>query len=238
MLKKLIITQILLIVGLGCIFFLPKTYGIRESILVASLPDQVGVWTGHPVPTPEKVIRELAKDTRFDQKYYAREVPSRVGKIDVAKVFVVLSGNDMNNSIHRPERCFTAQGLTIVNSSYLDIDVGFDKKLRVRRLLSETKVGANNITYYWFCGASKITSSHYERTLTDMRDRLVTGTNQRWAYITVASDFGYEESSEHNHRARTEEETDQMLAELISSMFSSTHRVDQLEDWKKVSSLP
>ena len=44
-----------------------------------------------------------------------------------------------------------------------------------------------NLTYYWFVGNNDVTNSHFERTWFDIRDRLVHGYNQRWAYITVAA---------------------------------------------------
>ena len=43
------------------------------------------------------------------------------------------------------------------------------------------------MTYYWFVGHTDTTSSHIWRTWLDMRDRLIHGYNQRWAYITVAA---------------------------------------------------
>jgi len=233
MLRKLVILQAVALLGLGSIFMLPRTYGMRESALLPNLPDGVEGWVGHAEEVPEKVERELADDTRFDQKFYVRETPGRIGKVDVAKAFVVLSGNDMNNSIHRPERCFRAQGLTILGSSVVEIEVGYNKTLKARRLLSRSAAGHQNITYYWFTGAAKLTTSHYDRTITDMIDRLRTGTNQSWAYITVAADFGYEESSEHRRAAKTEAATDEMLTDLIAKLFEPTHKVDQLAGWSK-----
>ena len=44
-----------------------------------------------------------------------RRTPNTEDKIDVINTFIVLSGDDMNNSIHRPERCLAAQGLRITS---------------------------------------------------------------------------------------------------------------------------
>ena len=41
--------------------------------------------------------------------------------------------------------------------------------------------------YYWFAGHTDTTGSHFARTWFDVRDRLMHGYNQRWAYITVSA---------------------------------------------------
>jgi hypothetical protein len=42
---------------------------------------------------------------------------------DQVLVSIVLSGHDLDNSIHRPERCLPAQGWTIVDSTSLSLPV-------------------------------------------------------------------------------------------------------------------
>ena len=44
-----------------------------------------------------------------------------------------------------------------------------------------------NLNYYWFVGYSDITASHFRREYLDLKDRLLHGYNQRWAYVTVAA---------------------------------------------------
>ena len=102
-----------------------------------------------------------------------------------------------------------------------------------RRLLCRHReTGFSRISYYWFTGAAIITPSHYKRTLTDMWDRLVTGTNQRWAYVTISSEL-FEESAEHPFAKHSPEETDAMLTDFISRVFDQIHRTDQLSgDWE------
>ena len=46
---------------------------------------------------------------------------------------------------------------------------------------------AYHVMYYWFVGHDDVTGSHFARTWLDVRDRLLHGYNQRWAYITVSS---------------------------------------------------
>ena len=176
MLRKLIITQFVLAFGLGAIYLLPKTYGIRESAIIMTLPSQLGEWEGkHSEPSPQ-VLASLADDTGYEQAEFYRPTEGRYQKFDRISAFIVLSGDDMNNSIHRPERCLDAQGFDILETSVVSLDVGYGSSLPARRLLCRHReTGFSRISYYWFTGAAIITPSHYKRTLTDMWDRLVTG---------------------------------------------------------------
>lgn len=229
--RKLIISQLIL-AGLALILVLPKTFGMRQSAIIMSLPTQVGEWQGRKSEPHPKVIESLADDTIFEQARYHRPTSGKIGRFDSLAAFIVLSGQDMNNSIHRPERCHRAQGKEIIESSLLQIDVGSEKKLPVRRLLSKQPDGSMDITYYWFTGAQIVTPSHYKRTLTDMVDRLKTGANQHWAYVTLATSFGFEESDDMPISAHPEEHCDAMLVKFTKDVFRKIHRTDQLKgDW-------
>jgi hypothetical protein len=116
----------------------------------------------------------------------------------VAHVSIVLSGFDLANSIHRPERCMPAQGHEIYQSEKLAVAVKNDRQVPVRRLLSiqtlkdeeGNVVSRNNaVTYYFFVGHERITENHTRRTLFDIKDRLVNGEAQGWAYISVTMEF-------------------------------------------------
>ena len=72
MIRKLIICQALLGIGLGSIYLLPKGYKIRESAIVMILPDTVKEWFGESMETSEVVINALADDTNFAQSQYKR----------------------------------------------------------------------------------------------------------------------------------------------------------------------
>ena len=100
MLRKLIICQALLGIGLGSIYLLPRGYKIRESAIIMILPNAVQEWFGESIETSEVVINALADDTNYVQSQYKRRTPGTKDKIDIASAFVVLSGDDMNNSIH------------------------------------------------------------------------------------------------------------------------------------------
>jgi hypothetical protein len=46
------------------------------------------------------------------------------------------------------------------------------------------------VTYYWFVGYDAMTASHFMRTMIDVKDRILYGHNQRWAYVTATAVFG------------------------------------------------
>ena len=228
-LRNLLIAQLVLVIGLACIFVLPKTHGIRDSAIIMSLPTFVGKWHGRKIEVSTQEVKSLAKDTDHEKKSYRRFSPSKLGEFEFINAFIVLSGNDMNNSIHRPERCLPAQGLVLESSSSVKIDIGNGRELTVTRLKSHLPLEDHripNLTYYWFTGASNLTNSHYMRTFLDMKDRIVTGTNQRWAYVTVAAEYGVDWID--GRANQTEEEADQMIREFIVDVFDSIHKEDKL----------
>ncbi|MEC9035991.1 MAG: EpsI family protein [Verrucomicrobiota bacterium] len=232
MIRKLIICQALLGIGLGSIYLLPRGYKIRESAIIMILPNTVDEWFGESMETSEVVINALADDTNYAQSQYKRRTPGTEDKIDITSAFVVLSGDDMNNSIHRPERCLAAQGFEILSSEEILIPINEKYNVPTRRLLSKhLRTGVKQISYYWFTGAKKITASHYNRTFTDIFDRLTTGTNQRWAFVNITSPI-IEDRNAHPFAVHSIEETDQLISDFISNIFILIHNEDQLgADW-------
>jgi hypothetical protein len=51
-------------------------------------------------------------------------------------------------------------------------------------------VELNCVTYYFFVGHDRITNDHLGRTFVDMKDRLIKGMDQRWAYVSASMWFG------------------------------------------------
>jgi hypothetical protein len=72
-----------------------------------------------------------------------------------------------------------------------------------------------NLHYYWFAGYHHLTASHLERTFLDIQDRILKGYNQRWAYITVASDI----TEKLTRFGRSESQTDAMIQDFIGQIF-------------------
>jgi EpsI family protein len=189
MIKRLATLQFVLLVGLGSVFILPKDIRVQPSAINPSLPPMIGDWQGRDeeVSAGERAI--LGPDTQFSRKVYSKGT-------DEISVSIVLSGPDMNTSIHRPERCLPAQGWTIVNSETIAVPID-PQPLRATRLQNVHSVQLSNgrpftlrdVCYYWFVGQSDTTPSHYERAWIDIRDRVLKGRNQQWAYVTVTSNI-------------------------------------------------
>ena len=231
--RRLLTGMLLLTLGLSAMYLLPKTYGVRQSAIVMSLPLIVDDWYGRKLEVSTLEKKSLATDTEQEKAEYQRYAPDKPGEVDLLNAFIVLSGDDMNNSIHRPERCLPAQGYILESRGEKEIDLGDGRVLKAMRLVSHHSTikapnGSNmpNLTYYWFVGAKEITNGHYSRTFIDMRDRLFTGANQRWAYVTVQANFDIDWSPQIAHR--TEEEADNMIGEYIKKVFMKIHKTEDI----------
>jgi len=191
---------------LSAIYFLPQAGKIAESAIKMELPGQEDGWTFKTIPPSPEELGALSKDTQFSK---AICLSPRVGEInaegflipDRVDLSVVLSGYDLNNSIHRPERCMPAQGHQILSSSDRQITLNNGRTITVKRLLSTQKVPTTSshegpsarfdcVTYYFFVGHDQTTHDHLKRTFIDMQDRLVRGMDQRWAYVSMSMWFG------------------------------------------------
>ena len=189
--SRLAILLAVLLAGLGSIFLLPQQLGFQPVGVEAELPKMVGGWYGQDLAVSDKEKSVLGEDkgTSITRMAYRNGVGFEI----VASI--VLSGEDMSRSIHRPERCMPAQGFTVIDKSTVPVVLPDRGMIRVTRLQNVRNVPAEdgapnsiyNLTYYWFVGHTDTTDSHIVRTWLDMKDRLVHGYNQRWAYITVAA---------------------------------------------------
>ncbi len=193
--KPVYLLVFLALAGLSLVFALPEQTRLLPSAVKLEWPDVSGNWVKvrDLEPSPQE-IAILAADTVFSKaQFYDRN--SRV----TLEVGIVLSGDDVNDSIHRPERCLIAQGHSGLRRKTLDIPLAGGGELPVTRLHTRIdrqlpsedgtprRIAFNSLTYYWFVGHEMVTSSHYARTFKDVSDRLIKGSNQRWAYITLSA---------------------------------------------------
>ncbi|MES2474568.1 MAG: EpsI family protein [Verrucomicrobiota bacterium] len=191
---------------LATVHLLPAAGEMAKSAVNMELPSKAGAWEFRPLPVSEEELKILSADTSFSKAYCLR---AREGEVDLASgmaipdridLSVVLSGHDLNNSIHRPERCMPAQGHVIGNSSNVEITLSEGRTFTVKRLLSVHTIPTNEartefvsfncVTYYFFVGHDSITQDHLKRTLVDMKDRLLHGMDQRWAYVSASMWYG------------------------------------------------
>lgn len=200
-----LLLPVFVVAALSSIYFLPTAGEVAQSAVRMELPEEGGGWFFKQQVASEAEKETLAKDTEFskaiclkprpgefDEKGYA--IPDRVD------LSVVLSGSDINNSIHRPERCMPAQGHNIISSIDRRIDLDNGRTIEVKRLQSVQRIPSNEerteflelncLTYYFFIGHDRITNDHLGRTFVDMKDRLLKGMDQRWAYVSTSMWFG------------------------------------------------
>jgi hypothetical protein len=234
------ILPVTLCLGLALIYVLPSVGDIAESAVKMELPKAKDDWSFQLIPPSEAEIRTLASDTEFSKAVCMRPRPRSFfdtsdPQFDRIDFSIVLSGHDLNNSIHRPERCMPAQGHNIISSRKVSIELENGRVLTARRLLSVQSIPTNEqrtefmrlnaITYYFFIGHDRITHDHLSRTFIDMKDRLLRGMDQRWAYATTSSWFGKLPWLEDEI---TEESVDAKLIEFIRGI------AERQIDWEQV----
>lgn len=222
--KRLLQVQAVLLAGFGSVFLLPHSNKTSPAGIAMTLPNVVGVWIGDDAAVTRKELDTLAKDTQFARKIYTGPEGDQI------LVSIVLSGDDMTNSIHRPERCLPAQGWQMRSSSNRIIQIPGGKSLGVTRLQNartlqtrdKRRLTVTNLDYYWFIGYKDMTASHLTRTEIDLRDRIMYGYSQRWAYVTVAANV----TKGIWRPERTEEQTAAMLDEFIQQLAPRLQRPD------------
>ena len=219
--KRLLALELVLLLGFGSVFLLPKKLEIEPAAIEPALPTFVGEWYGADQAVTQGEKESLGPDTQFVRKLYTN------ARGDQMFVSIVFSGPDMATSIHRPERCLPAQGWTVTDTRIAQIPIG-KKALRATRLHNVRNVhngtappvSIYSLDYYWFVGHDAQTPSHLQRTWIDIRDRVLKGQNQQWAYVTVVSTItkGFQPFG------RSETETDEMIKNFIRELVPQLQR--------------
>ena len=186
---------------LSLIPLMPEEVTLLPSAANPDLPlnyDLSG-WHGTKTQESEKERILLSADTKFSKAIYRYVNPiSYTHEEPAINVSFVYSGSDLNESIHRPERCLPAQGHLDLSGRDEKLTLSDGQELTFRRLSSRTlidnKAGQHiyHIHYYVFVGSDIICSSHLVRTAKDIWDRITTGRVQRWAYIQIGTQWGKE----------------------------------------------
>ncbi len=205
---------------LSLVFIVPENTDLLPSAANPELPLDTAIpgWYGVKTQESEEERVTLSADTSFSKAIYhhinpityQREAPS-------VNVSFVYSGSDLNNSIHRPERCLPAQGHLDMTGRDEIIELANSKALTFRRLSTRTPAAhpgehsLHHIHYYVFVSSDTICSSHLERTFWDIYNRIVDGRVQRWAYIQIGSYWGEEIGI-------TEQQADNYLHALIRDL--------------------
>jgi len=211
--RRLATLLVVVAIGMGSVFVLPHQLGYQPVGAELSLPEFLGEWWGKDGQVLEKERDVLGRDTDFARKIYTS------GAGDSILASVVLAGQDMMTSIHRPERCLTAQGWQVGHQSKRVINLPGSgplettrlQNLKYIRLENGTSVPVNNLCYYWFIGADARAATHEERVWRDMLDRITKGYNQRWAMVMISAEI----TKDLRRFGRDERETDAMLQDFI-----------------------
>ena len=238
--KRPVFLLILVTSLLSSAYLLPA-FVQTESAISLEIPKKLGGWESHVIPESPEERSTLAKDTIFSKAACLREKPGDRSffqtdiPVQRADISIVLSGHDLANSIHRPERCMPAQGHLIHSTEKQSVEVAGHGVFPARRLLSTKekivdgkKATYDFVTYYFFVGHDRITEDHTRRTLFDISDRLFKGQAQRWAYVSVSTEYRADKStgrSELSDLAGADLSLRQMLSDLAVGNI----------DWKLIS---
>ncbi len=226
---------------LSAIYVLPKVGAVAQSAVKMELPESSGNWSfENQVASPEE-IGTLAADTQFAKAICLSPRPGEVNvdgylipdRLDLS---IVLSGSDINNSIHRPERCMPAQGHNITSSSDQELKLDNGREFPTKRLISVQRLPTNKqrteflklncLTYYFFVGHDQVTNDHLGRTFIDIKDRLLHGMDQRWAYASVSMWYGKVPWIE---KEVTEAEADQKIRKFLIEFAEKQISWDQVK---------
>lgn len=224
---KAALPPLLLGLLLACIGLLPTENELQASSISPDLPLGFRLMGWYGVKTQESDMEReaLAADTVFSKAVYREEVGN---KPDI-NVSIVYSGSDMNNSIHRPERCLPAQGHQDLRASVRRVPLANGRELTFTRLSSfiPSKSARGGrvrfVHYYIFIGHGTVCHNHMERTARDMYDRVVRGAVERWAYLQVGTYWGEE-------MGIPEEEADARICRLLGDLLPGLINWQELDN--------
>jgi Protein of unknown function (DUF3485) len=240
--KKSWILPLFLGATFSAIYLLPKVGAVAQSAVKMELPPTSGDWVLRGQSPSQEEIKILKGDTQFSKAVCLAPRPGEFndeGSIipDRLDLSIVLSGVDINNSIHRPERCMPAQGHSILSSSDRTIKLPNGREFKIKRLVSLQSQRLNKdggrdeyakhqcLTYYFFVGHNRVTNDHLGRTFIDMKDRLVYGMDQRWAYTSASMWYG---KIPWIRNEVTEAETDEKLEKFLINF------TEKQIDWSQI----
>lgn len=233
---RFIVLPFLLLTAFLPTILLPKQGELMPSALRQHAPEKIGEWKGFAAKVTKEEKDTLASDTIFVKKIYILPADSNRSLAHKLACTMVFSGHDVNNSIHQPEICLPAQGHFNLQRSPLELPLAErPHSLPIQRihsqLLLDPAAGKNSpvmdsLTYYFFVGHSALTNEHQHRTAIDIKDRLIKGYDQRWAFVMISMPFG--EHPDKRIAPLTEQETDTLLSEFCAEL------VEQSIDWNMI----
>jgi hypothetical protein len=165
-----------------------KTNVINTSTV--ALPEAVLDYRSKVIPITCIEVEYLPRDTTFARRLY------EPGNGPPLMLNVVLMGTD-RGSIHQPQFCLTGQGWKIEQSELTTVPIPRPQRyeLPVMKLTASKRirtkeggeVDVRSLYVYWFVADGELSARHGQRMWWMARDLLLTGTLQRWAYVSCWS---------------------------------------------------
>lgn len=240
---RIIILPILLLLFLGSAFLLPER-GEFATASIRKAPLFFGDWTGEKEIPSEKELKTLSDDTIFEKGTYAdyEMPPLRTPDGQLIRsginLSIVKSGHDMNNSIHRPERCLTAQGHLDLLATKSQTTTPKGQTLPLTRIITRypwyqkgNEAPSGNfgfISYYYFVGSHRLTNSHTSRNLIDIQDRLIKGTDQQWSFVIQSMPYELTDDLEKNQKNL--EAADQKIRQFVAQLADEIIKFDEIKN--------
>ncbi len=166
----------------------PLAGGTNLEVL---LPENLPGYKSELVPEASIVTNSLPPDTSFGQRLYTADDGFQ------SMINVVLMGAD-RTSIHKPEICLVGQGWQFDGAATRPEKVRMTRpmayELSVMRVVAHIDTVDNGqpvkrscVYTYWFVDGNRFTARHNEWKWWLVKDFLLTGVLDRWAYVTFLS---------------------------------------------------
>lgn len=213
---KAALLQLLFLVTLAfsCLALIPSSPPMKASRLCRTLPTAFENWQGFDIEPGQREKDILAKDTVFERKVYIhqekRKPPMQASivfsgtnvsqSIHRPEICLIAQGWEFISEQYRDLPGLLPNGEVypvkeiICRQPRLQLkEASQDKEVKERGDY-EPMLNAGGepiydwqMLYYSFVGHEKIVSGHYQRTFSDIWDRMIFGYDQRWAYSTFSS---------------------------------------------------
>jgi hypothetical protein len=168
-----------------------KAIPIPGSVMMKiDLPERVLDFTSTNVPESEVELGYFPKDTSYVRRFY--RAPDGFG----VSAVVILMGAD-RTSIHRPEYCLAGQGWNVDEKTKVSIplDRREHHELPVMKWVISKQVQmpdgrrleVHGLYVFWFVADNEQTTGNVQLQCYLVRDLLLTGVLQRWAYISYSA---------------------------------------------------
>lgn len=217
---------------LSLVFLIPEKAELQASSMSIELPLRFDLpgWYGIRKQESPGERAGLAPDTLFSKGdyrlLYSDEWDKQMPDVHVSLVF---SGNDMNQSIHRPELCLPSQGHYDLQGTDTVLTLKNGKEVSFTRLTSHRDnpdipdKKLHFIHYYTFVGKGHLVHSHMQRVMCDILDRSLKGKVQRWAYCQVGTYWS-------PHLGITQEDADRLIQKLICQLLPEIINWEEIEN--------